>query len=109
MVNKYCRLLIFDGYVQECWVYIQTIQYKCSGTNLCNVAGIFIQGHMSEMCNVCILMLLVTLLIALSLYEVHILIIILNLHHHHLCTGILATLLMGATSYVGIHIEMYSK
>ena len=40
---------------------------------MCNVISIFVQGHMSAMCNVFITMLLVTLFIALSSYKVYIL------------------------------------
>ena len=36
---------------------------------MCNVGGIYIQGHMLVMWNVCIPVLLVTVLIALSSYE----------------------------------------
>ena len=39
-----------------------------------NVAGIFVQGHMPIMRNVSISVLVVILLIALSLYEVYILV-----------------------------------
>ena len=38
-------------------------------TYMCSVAGIFVQGHMLVMLNVCIPVLLVTLLIALSSHE----------------------------------------
>ena len=40
---------------------------------ICSVAGIFLKGHLSVMQSVCILVLLVTLLIALSSYEVSVL------------------------------------
>ena len=40
---------------------------------MCNVAGIFVQGHMPVICNVCFPVLLVTLLIILSTYQVYIL------------------------------------
>ena len=38
-----------------------------------DVVGMYVQGHMPIMWNVCILVLLVTLLIVLRSYEVHIL------------------------------------
>ena len=37
---------------------------------MCNVADINVQGHMPIMLNVCILVLMITLLIAVSSYEV---------------------------------------
>ena len=40
---------------------------------MCNVGGIFVQGHMPVMQSVCILVLLVTLLMAVSSYEIYIL------------------------------------
>ena len=40
---------------------------------ICNVAGIFVQGHLPVMWNTCKPVLLVTLLIAVSSYEVYIL------------------------------------
>ena len=45
----------------------------CSGTCTHNVAGIFDQGHMPVMWNICIPVLQVTLLIAVHSYEVYIL------------------------------------
>ena len=35
---------------------------------MCSVTGIFVQGHMTVMCNVCILVVLVMLLIVFSSY-----------------------------------------
>ena len=50
-----------------------SLYVECSRSavwNLCNVAGVFFR-HMSVMWNVCVPVLLVTLLIALSQHEVH--------------------------------------
>ena len=51
MVNKCCILLIFDRYVQLV-IYMQCDRHICS-------------GHIPVICNVCIPVLLVTLLIVL--------------------------------------------
>ena len=37
---------------------------------MCNVAGILVQGHMPVMWNVCILVVMVTFFIALSVYKI---------------------------------------
>ena len=44
---------------------------KCSGTFMCSVVGIFVQGHMPVMWNVYIPGVLVMLLIAMSWYKVY--------------------------------------
>ena len=44
-----------------------------SGRYMCNVAGIFVQGHVPVMWNICIPVILVTLLFAVSSYGVYIL------------------------------------
>ena len=52
------------------------LYYECSQAYMCDVAGIHVQGHMLIIWNVCIPLLVVTLLIALSSYEVYIVILL---------------------------------
>ena len=62
------------AYWLACFTCIcSNVEFTCRGTYICNVADIFAQGHMSSMQNVCLPVLVVTLLIALGLYEVYIL------------------------------------
>ena len=46
--------------------------HYCSGTYVCNVAGLFVQEHMPIMLNACMPVLVVTFMIAVSSYEVYI-------------------------------------
>ena len=64
MINKCCSLLIFME-VGSTVGSIHRLQLKCNGTYICNVAGIFIQGHVMQ--NACIPVLLVTPFIEVSI------------------------------------------
>ena len=60
------------------------LKQTCSETYMNNLAGIFVQGQMAVMVNKCVAVLLVLLLIAVSLYEVHTDIVVLYIHMKYL-------------------------
>ena len=69
MVTKSCYWMLFLTYICNNVGFIFRLQQYCSVTCMCNMADIFIQWHMTVMCNVCIAVHLVTSLIALSSCE----------------------------------------
>ena len=72
MINKCCSFLILMN-VCSCMGPKGRLHLKCSGTYLCNVAGIYVQKHM-PMLSVCIPVFVVSFAIMVSSYEVYILI-----------------------------------
>ena len=69
-VNKYFAVYWFLMDMCNNVGSIRRLHYKCSWTNVCSVAGLYFQGHMPVMWNMCILVLLGTLLIAVGSCEV---------------------------------------
>ena len=71
MVNNSCTFYFLTC---KCSNVESTLQYSISAVgHICALSmGIFVQGHMPVIGNICVGVLLVTLLIAGSLYEVNI-------------------------------------
>ena len=72
MIVKYSSLLILMDMCNNVGS-VCILQWTCGSTYICNVKEIFVQGHMPVMWNMSTPVLLVTLLMAWSSYEVYIL------------------------------------